>query len=400
MLDQLFSQAVIVLEKLESKGHQAFFVGGAVRDYLLKKPIKDIDIATSATPTEVQAIFPKVIPVGIEHGTVIVRLKKQSFEVTTFRTEGNYSDFRHPDQVQFVNQIGEDLSRRDFTINAIAMDKSGDLYDPFHGQLDIKKQLIATVGNARDRFHEDPLRMMRALRFVSQLSFTLETNTLVAIKEKISWIEEIAIERLAIEFEKTLAGQDVSNAMALWSTVKIWDELPVFKSDPMLIPSMEKLQAPLPELYEVFAFLKIQQTHLSVKDMVREWKQSNRTFLLAEKLVQVLQQYKQEGIHNWLLYQLPETLYDGFIRLIQTLYQVELKKTDLVIAVNRLPIKSRKDVQLAGNALIALYPNREKGDWIARYLSEIEKAIVVGDLKNKETEIKEWVITCHPPKND
>lgn len=400
MLDQLFSQAVIVLEKLESKGHQAFFVGGAVRDYLLKKPIKDIDIATSATPTEVQAIFPKVIPVGIEHGTVIVRLKKQSFEVTTFRTEGNYSDFRHPDQVQFVNQIGEDLSRRDFTINAIAMDKSGDLYDPFHGQLDIKKQLLSTVGNAHDRFHEDPLRMMRALRFVSQLSFTLETDTLVAIKEKIRWIEEIAVERLAIEFEKTLAGQDVSSAMELWTMVKIWDKLPVFKDDSMLIPSMETLQTPLPELHEVFAFLKMQQTQLSVKDMVRGWKQSNRTFLLADKLVQVLTLYKQEGIHNWLLYQLPETIQDAFIRLTQILYQVEIKKSDLLVDINRLPINSRKDVQVSGNALIALYPNREKGDWIARYLNEIEKAIVVGDLINKEIEIKEWVMTCHPPKND
>ncbi|WP_117169374.1 CCA tRNA nucleotidyltransferase [Paraliobacillus sediminis] len=400
MLDPLFSQAVIVLEKLESKGHQAFFVGGAVRDYLLKKPIKDIDIATSATPTEVQAIFPKVIPVGIEHGTVIVRLKKQSFEVTTFRTEGNYSDFRHPDQVQFVNRIGEDLSRRDFTINAIAMDKSGDLYDPFHGQLDIKKQLISTVGNAHDRFHEDPLRMMRALRFVSQLSFKLESDTLDAIKEKIRWIEEVAIERLAIEFEKTLAGQGISDAIALWSTVQIWDKLPVFNRDSMLIRSMETLQTPLPELYEVFAFLKMQQTHVSVKDLVRGWKQSNQTFLMADKLVSVLQLYKQEGLHNWLLYQLPETLYEAFIRLTRILYQVEFKMTDLIVAVNRLPIKSRKDVQVSGNALIALYPNREKGDWIARYLNEIEKAIVVGDLINKEIEIKEWVITCHPPKKN
>ncbi|WP_117160737.1 CCA tRNA nucleotidyltransferase [Paraliobacillus sp. X-1268] len=400
MLDALFSQAVIVLEKLEAKGHQAFFVGGAVRDYLLKNPVKDIDIATSATPTEVQAIFPKVIPVGIEHGTVIVRLKKQSFEVTTFRTEGNYSDFRHPDQVQFVNQIGEDLSRRDFTINAIAMDKSGDLYDPFKGQLDIRKQIISTVGNARDRFHEDPLRMMRALRFVSQLNFTLEVETLVAIKEKVAWIEEIAVERLAVEFEKTLAGQAVSDAMVLWSTVQMWDKLPVFKHDPILVQSMETIQTPLLSLHEVFAFLKMEASHVSIKDMVREWKQSNRTFLMADKLVRILHLYKQDGIHNWLLYQLPETLYEAFIRLSRILYQVEIKKTDLLAVVDSLPIQSRKEVELSGTELIALYPNREKGDWIATYLNEIEKAIVDGELLNKKIEIKEWVITCHPPKNN
>lgn len=400
MLNNIFSSAVIIVERLEANGYQAFFVGGSVRDYLLKKPIKDIDIATSATPSEVQAIFPKVIPVGIEHGTVIVRHMKESFEVTTFRTEGEYSDFRHPDEVKFVNKIEDDLSRRDFTINAIAMDKSGTLYDPFYGQNDIKKQLISTVGNASDRFLEDPLRMMRALRFVSQLGFSLEKKTLESIKEKIEWIEEIAVERLAIEFEKTVAGQAMPDAIRLFSCVNIWIFLPAFHNNPGLIKSMEKLPVALPYLYEVFAYLKMQEPQLSLRELVRDWKQSNQTFMLADKLVYVLDLYKCNGLSNWLLYQLPVELYEAFVRLTTLLYCAKITELQLIEFTAGLPVQSRKDIAISGDDLIVLYPDRKKGDWIATYLTEIERAILAERLANKADKIKEWVIECHPPKNN
>src|SRR5699024_3914466 len=153
------------------------------------RPIGDIDIATSALPEQIQAIFPQVIPVGIEHGTVIVRYNHVSYEVTTFRLDGEYSDQRHPDSVQFIDRIDEDLERRDFTINALAMNKKGQIIDLFAGKKDLARKMIRTVGNGYDRFNEDPLRIIRAFRFSSQLGFSIEKETLKAIHQVKDQIE-------------------------------------------------------------------------------------------------------------------------------------------------------------------------------------------------------------------
>src|SRR5699024_675608 len=163
MINQL-KNAIPILRTIESYGHEAYFVGGCVRDVIRKQTIKDIDIATSALPEEIQVIFSKVIPVGIDHGTVIVRYQGNSYEVTTFRDEGEYSDKRHPDEVTFIRDLKQDLARRDFTMNALAMDKDGNIIDPYGGKEDIEDNMIRTVGNARHRFNEDALRMLRAIR--------------------------------------------------------------------------------------------------------------------------------------------------------------------------------------------------------------------------------------------
>ena len=178
-----FLTAVPVLERLEAAGFEAYFVGGSVRDFLLNKEINDVDIATSATPDEVKQIFSKTVDIGIEHGTVLVLYQNQGYEITTFRSEAEYENFRRPKEVAFIRSLSEDLQRRDFTMNAIAMDKGGDLIDPFQGKLAILNQVIQTVGNAENRFQEDALRMMRAVRFVSQLSFKIEEATLTALIE-------------------------------------------------------------------------------------------------------------------------------------------------------------------------------------------------------------------------
>src|SRR5690625_1728121 len=149
MLTGPFQDGITILRTIEQAGHQAYFVGGSVRDLLLDRVIGDIDIATSAPPQLIQKIFPKVIPVGIEHGTVTVRHEHTSFEVTTFRLDGEYTDQRHPDSVRFIHDIDRDLQRRDFTINALAMDKHGAILDLFDGKGDLKRKIIRTVGNGR-----------------------------------------------------------------------------------------------------------------------------------------------------------------------------------------------------------------------------------------------------------
>ncbi|MGZ4161997.1 MAG: CCA tRNA nucleotidyltransferase, partial [Neobacillus sp.] len=201
-----FLSALPVLTMLEEAGFEAYFVGGSVRDYLLSNPIHDVDIATSATPEEVKVIFPKTADIGIEHGTVLVRFQKESYEVTTFRTESEYQDYRRPKEVSFIRSLHEDLQRRDFTMNAIAMDRMGKLIDPFDGRRAIKEKIIQTVGHADDRFNEDALRMMRAVRFVSQLSFKIERETINALTNLVHLLEKIAIERKRAEFEKLLIG--------------------------------------------------------------------------------------------------------------------------------------------------------------------------------------------------
>ncbi|MBQ3670896.1 MAG: HD domain-containing protein [Treponema sp.] len=200
----------------ESNGFEAFLVGGAVRDMILGKNASDWDVATNAHPTDVQRIFHKVIPTGIAHGTVTVHLFGKEIEVTTYRCDHNYSDGRHPDSVTFAASIEDDLSRRDFTMNAIAASlKDGRIVDPFDGKGDIKHKIIRTVGAARERFLEDGLRPIRALRFSAQLNFSIEDETYAAIKipEVQEKIQSISIERFRDELEKILRSDEPSSAL-------------------------------------------------------------------------------------------------------------------------------------------------------------------------------------------
>ena len=186
-------------------GFSLYIVGGAVRDYLLGIKNSDYDFCTDARPDQVMAIFRKVIPTGIKHGTVTVLFKDESFEVTTFRTEGAYSDQRHPDNVTFVTSLEEDLSRRDFTVNAFAANcLDGKIIDLFNGEQDLKNGIIRAIGNPRERFTEDALRMMRLARFCSKLGFSSDPATEDAATELSSNISAVSQERIFDELSKIL----------------------------------------------------------------------------------------------------------------------------------------------------------------------------------------------------
>ena len=190
-------------------GFSAYLVGGAVRDMIMGKEPHDYDVATDATPQEVMKLFRRVIPTGIDHGTVTVHFSGFEIETTTFRTESGYSDGRHPDSVNYASTIEEDLSRRDFTMNAIAVNLAdGTVTDPFGGRADIAAHIIRTVGNPHERFTEDGLRPVRALRFASQLGFSIEKDTYSEIFEKstLDVTAKISIERFRDEFDKMLAS--------------------------------------------------------------------------------------------------------------------------------------------------------------------------------------------------
>lgn len=211
-----------VLEVAEIfKNHQkeVYLVGGAVRDLVRGQPAKDWDLATDARPEEVQTMFRRVIPTGIKHGTVTILYKGLSIETTTFRIEGSYSDGRRPDTISYASSIEEDLSRRDFTMNALALELPEQrLVDPFGGQKDIKDRVIRCVGNPIERFSEDGLRPLRALRFAAQLQFTIEGETLKAIPQTLPITEKVAMERVRDEVDKILASEQPSIAFRLMET--------------------------------------------------------------------------------------------------------------------------------------------------------------------------------------
>ncbi len=207
-----------IIEKLEKSGYEAYFVGGCVRDVLMGKPPGDIDITTNASPEYVMNIFEKTYPTGIKHGTVTVAEDGITAEVTTYRSEKSYRDFRHPDGVEFVSDINEDLARRDFTINAIAYNPSRGIIDVFGGQQDIEYKIIRCVGEPDRRFSEDALRMVRAIRFAATLGFEIEEESLMAIRKNAHLAAEISKERIAVEFEKTVLGDFPENARFLQET--------------------------------------------------------------------------------------------------------------------------------------------------------------------------------------
>ena len=196
-----------LLKKLEDAGFEACFVGGCVRDTLLGRPVHDWDITTSALPEQTMALFPRCIPTGLKHGTVTVLLNGESFEVTTFRKDGAYHDARHPYKVTFVPRLEEDLARRDFTINAMAMHLDGSITDCFHGREDLQSGVIRCVGDPDLRFREDALRMLRARRFSAQLGFRIEAGTERAIKENAHLCRALSSERVRAETEKTLLSE-------------------------------------------------------------------------------------------------------------------------------------------------------------------------------------------------
>lgn len=218
----------VILQKMnnifEKNGFKAYLVGGAVRDMFMNKEASDWDVATDATPEQVVSAFKKVIPTGIAHGTVTVHFMGEEIEVTTFRIEQGYSDGRHPDKVSYASDIEEDLSRRDFTMNAIAVSlKDGSIVDPFNGKADIKNKVIRSVGNPLERFNEDGLRPIRAIRFASQLGFEIETNTLQAISNEkvLQKTSTISIERFRDELVKLLKSPKPSVGLKLLEDTNI-----------------------------------------------------------------------------------------------------------------------------------------------------------------------------------
>ncbi|TVY04598.1 CCA tRNA nucleotidyltransferase [Cohnella terricola] len=204
--DKRWTEGLDIVHRLEHNGHRAYLVGGCVRDKLLGRPLHDIDIATSAKPEEVLGLFSRTLPTGLKHGTVTVMEEGSSFEVTTFRQEGDYTDARRPDEVSFVLDVKEDLARRDFTFNAMAFGSDGKIVDPFGGQDALRAGVVQCVGQPSERFGEDALRMLRAIRFAAEFGFDILPDVWEGIISNRGKLAQVAMERVSAEWDKMMAG--------------------------------------------------------------------------------------------------------------------------------------------------------------------------------------------------
>ncbi|CAH2715763.1 CCA-adding enzyme [Neobacillus rhizosphaerae] len=399
MMIEPFLSALPVLERLEAAGYEAYFVGGSVRDYLLKKQISDVDIATSATPVEVKEIFSKTVDIGIEHGTVLVLYNQESYEITTFRTEAEYQDYRRPKEVAFIRNLKDDLKRRDFSMNAIAMDKNGKLIDPFKGQLAIKDKLIQTVGRAEDRFREDALRMMRAVRFVSQLSFSIENDTLTALTNHIDLLENIAVERKKVEFEKLLIGNNRRIALKMILDTNLFLYLPGLNNNKQELEQLQNFQYDSLNKKEMWSLLLfcIDIKEKLIETFLRDWRMPIKEIREIQHTLFFLKKRLQQ---EWSIYDLYNAGYDNILSA-EKLYLVftRIKESDSIKhwldLYEQLPIKYLSDMNVTGNDVME-WLNKSGGPWLKDTLLKIERAIVEGKLENNKQKIKEWLMACSP----
>ncbi|GAB2027025.1 CCA tRNA nucleotidyltransferase [Lactovum odontotermitis] len=373
-----FNEARPILEKIHQAGFEAYFVGGSVRDALLKRPIHDVDIATSAYPAEIKQIFKRTIDVGIEHGTVLVLAEGAQYEVTTFRSESKYTDFRRPDKVEFVSDLTEDLLRRDFTINAFAMLADGEIIDRFDGLSDLENRTLRAVGKAEERFNEDALRVMRGLRFAAELDFTIEEATLAAMASHAFLLEKISIERIFTELDRLLVAENWRKGLLYLNETEVWRYLPGFEkvdASGLIERFSFKCSA------QAWAWLMLQFPHFDLKS----WKVSND---FSKLVMNIVSAYRED------VWDLEKIYFYGLdvAELADDLKTGEGVKLDLLLPTlldKRLQIHDKSEIVVKGADLLAL--GFQPGPGLGLVLSQIENKIVNNNLLNNKKEILDYV---------
>ena len=374
--NEKFNSAINILEKFNEAGYEAYFVGGCVRDYLLNDEFSDIDITTNALPEEVKQIFRKSIDTGIQHGTVTILVDEDSFEVTTFRTEDDYIDHRTPEKVEFVSDLKEDLDRRDFTINAMALDSKGKLYDYHCGEKDLRNKIIKTVNNPNERFFEDALRMLRAFRFSSKLGFEIEENTLKAIKNNAELIKFVSIERIVNEFRKLLTGKGNKRSLELLLDSKLNNYIPFLDEISEIIDfSYYTFCQSLYILSKIndISFEKLKELKLSNKEIkqIKIYEKINEDFSSNIPLEIILYNYDVNDV--------------TFI----ASYSNYCDKED--IEKIKLPIKSFNDIAITSMEIISII-DKPAGPWIKEIIKKLEEDIILYKIDNTKKDILDFLM--------
>ncbi|HIY93632.1 CCA tRNA nucleotidyltransferase [Companilactobacillus sp. HBUAS56275] len=392
-LPEDFKQALPVLEKIEQAGFEAYFVGGSVRDHILGLPIHDVDIATSAYPEEIKKIFKRTIDTGIQHGTVTVLLNDDSYEITTFRTESGYQDYRRPDKVTFVRSLADDLKRRDFTINALAVDLNGNVIDKFDGLKDLDRKVIRAVGQAEARFHEDALRMMRAVRFQAQLNFQVEDETAQAIADNAPLLSKIAIERIREEFVKLLLSQSWETGFADFLKLNLSEYCPGFKDQRMELAELLNSKGTFVDEDAAWTAIGyvLNMNHPEFNKFLRDWKVSNKTRETSVNSLDMLHLFENQDYDLWNIYKFGLNNFERVVKLCQML-KIEFDYSALEQRVAQISIKSSHDLAITGKDISEIL-GVKPGPIIGKSMSQIERAVVEGNVYNNFDELRHYLLS-------
>jgi tRNA nucleotidyltransferase (CCA-adding enzyme) len=379
-----------IIETLIQHGFEAVFVGGAVRDFVRHKVANDIDIATSALPSEVKSIFKRTVDLGLAHGTVLVIENHVPIEVTTFRTEGEYKDHRRPSDVKFVQSLEEDLKRRDFTMNALAMTDDFQLIDLFDGQRDLHNGIIRTVGEPTDRFKEDALRMLRAIRFTAQLGFSIDNSTLEAIKLCSNDLAYVSVERLTAELEKMWLSTHLGKGMSYLGQSNLAKHLP---GDFRFEDAKWKHLGNPQNVLVCWSFLCLLQEKPNGSDLATVFKLSNELKQQINHLVNATQIRCERLFTIDDLYHFEENILVQ-AELLSRVLCSDSHQMPVELIVRRkqsLPIQSIRELVISGQDVME-WLNKPGGPWLKAMLSQIEHAVLHQKVANNATKLKEWIM--------
>lgn len=353
-----------ILKCINDAGYKAYMVGGVVRDYLLGNDTIDVDICTSATPKELLEIFPMATP-HIEYGCVKLFYKEVNFEITTFRVEKKYEN-RRPVEIEYVTSLEKDLARRDFTINTLCMDCDGNIIDILGAKADLNKKILRCVSNPDKKFSEDPLRILRGIRFSANLGFKIEKDTLKAIKKNKKLLNNISYNKKREELDKIFASKKCSAAINLIKRLKLDKELE--------LKGISKLK-----ISDNILIMWVQL------DCIDKYPFSNNEKDQIEK-IRYLINNRKNLIDNYVIYK-----YGAYLTCsVDKIYGG--KNIDKINIINsNLAINSSKDIDISVDEIIELI-KREKGSWISELIKDLERQIVNNKLENNKNKIKEYLI--------
>ncbi len=371
-MNKQHESALFILKTLNKENFEAYFVGGFVRDYLLKRKTNDIDITTNATPTEIEALFDKTVLTGKTFGTITVLIEGKPFEITTYRKETTYDNHRHPDSITFAKTLEEDLSRRDFTINQLVMDSEGIIHDYHNGKQDLMDKVIRTIGQPALRFQEDALRMLRAFRFSAQLNFSIERETLKAIEHNQQLITKISVERVQDELFKLLDAP--ASQFALQTIV----ETGVHKTL-NLQEGFEKLSKITGQYDHLLAFALMDAVK-GIKDT--HFKFSNRFYREFKTLSDLHKQTFKKGFETINVFDYGKTLCLKANKL--NILLGDIDRSDQINHLHKsLILRKEKDLAITGKDLLNTFDISDKRN-ISKTLRQLLIDVLNGNTNNQK----------------
>lgn len=360
----MLKDALKILNQIEEKGFKAYIVGGFVRDYVLGINSKDVDIATSATPKEIMEMFPNSVLPKEEYGSVTLYFKNERYEITTFRKEIKYINNRKPIEIEYISSLIEDLKRRDFRMNTLCIDKFGSVLDYFDGKKDIENKTINTVGNSFDKFSQDSLRILRAIRFATSLNFKLSDDVKTAIIENKHLLRTLSFSRKKQELDKIFLSSNASYGVQLLLELGLDTELEIYNLDKIILCN---------DIISIWSSLELNEKYTA------EFSSSEKAIMKDVKEV------LKTGINNYSLYK-----YGLYVNQIASNI-LGIDKSEVVGIYEKLPIKSKKDIDISASDIERIL-NKKPGLYYRELYDNLTFEIINNKLENKKDKIEEYIL--------